>query len=172
MLHTGRARALAKLGRTQETLTAIGAADEQFAHADSTEAPSHVRWYDAAEHAGETGHALATLATGGGRFTGEATTRLRAAIIGYPASYVRARTFAQIGLATVLMSAGDPREAATPRSPRPAPCTRAASPTPCATCTAPPPRTRPSPRSPTSAAPSPPPDPGCAFSGRGAGRHG
>ncbi|SHG23018.1 hypothetical protein SAMN05444320_10793 [Streptoalloteichus hindustanus] len=30
MLHTGRARALAKLGRVQETLRAVGAADEEF----------------------------------------------------------------------------------------------------------------------------------------------
>jgi len=111
MLHTARARVLAKLGRVPETIAAIGDADEEFGRTDPAGDPSHIRWYNAAEHAGETGHALSDLALQG-HFRGEATARLTAAIADLGDIYQRSRAFCQIRLAVLTMTVGDPREAA------------------------------------------------------------
>ncbi|GAA2770110.1 hypothetical protein [Nonomuraea dietziae] len=73
MLLTGRARALAKLGRVQETLATVGQADEQFARIHPAEEAPWMRYYDAAQHAGDTGHALFDLAMTRGQFVSEAS---------------------------------------------------------------------------------------------------
>jgi hypothetical protein len=112
MLHTGRARALAKLGRIQETASAVGAADEEFSHARPANDPDHMRYYDAAQHAGDTGHALWDVAVLG-HFTTEAHHRLSAAVTGHGERFARARTMSQIKLASLVMATGDPCEAAT-----------------------------------------------------------
>ncbi|MFZ2119156.1 MAG: XRE family transcriptional regulator [Pseudonocardiaceae bacterium] len=112
MLHTGRARALAKLGRIQETASVVGAADEEFSHARPANDPDHMRYYDAAQHAGDTGHALWDVAVLG-HFTTEAHHRLRAAVTGHGERFARARTMSQIKLASLVMATGDPCEAAT-----------------------------------------------------------
>ncbi|MGH3621708.1 MAG: hypothetical protein ACRDQ5_07950 [Sciscionella sp.] len=70
-----RARALAKLRRVEETMTAIGRADGEMAHASSANDPTA---YDAIKHAGTTGDALYDLALGG-RFVTEAGATTRAA---------------------------------------------------------------------------------------------
>lgn len=110
MLHTARARALAKLGRYQDTLRAVGQADEAFAHSDAAGDPPWMAYYDAAQHAGDTGHALFDLTVQGHRTA--AANRLRAAVDGHTAGYVRSRAMSQTKLASLTMAVGDPGEAA------------------------------------------------------------
>ncbi|WP_211239799.1 hypothetical protein [Jiangella gansuensis] len=110
MLHTARARALAKLGRRQETLRAVGLADEAFSESDPAGDPAWMAYYDAAQHAGDTGHALFDLSVLGHRT--DAAGRLRAAIDGHTADYVRSRAMSQTKLASLTMAAGDPDQAA------------------------------------------------------------
>lgn len=110
MLHTARARALAKLGRYQDTLRAVGQADEAFAHTDPAGDPPWMGYYDAAQHAGDTGHALFDLTARGHRT--EAAARLRTAVDGHTAGYVRSRAMSQTKLASLTMAVGDPDEAA------------------------------------------------------------
>ncbi|MGB8201079.1 MAG: XRE family transcriptional regulator, partial [Pseudonocardiaceae bacterium] len=74
-LHTDRGRALATMRRVQETLTAIGTADEHFAHVIPGNEPSFMVNYDDAKHALLTGQPLAELAILG-RDPGEAADRL------------------------------------------------------------------------------------------------
>jgi transcriptional regulator with XRE-family HTH domain len=111
MLLSARARALGKLGMVQKTLETIGHADDQFARIRPAEEPRWMRYYDAAQHAGDTGHALYDLAIGG-RFIGEASTRLANAVAGHSAAYVRSRAISGIKLASLTMATGDPDEAA------------------------------------------------------------
>lgn len=111
MLHTTRARALAAMRRVRETLLAVGAADDYFTRAAPESDAPFMAFYDAAQHAGDTGHALADLApTGHG--SAEATTRLRAAITNHGPGFVRSKVMSQIKLASLTMTSGDPVEAA------------------------------------------------------------
>lgn len=111
MLHTGRARALAKLGRVQDTAAAVGAADEEFSYTRPANDPEYMHYYDAAQHAGDTGHALWDVALLG-HFTTEARHRLCTAVTGHGEGFARARTMSQIKLASLVMVTGDPCEAA------------------------------------------------------------
>lgn len=111
MLHTGRARALAKLGRMQDTASAVGLADEEFCHSRPANDREFMRYYDAAQHAGDTGHALWDVAILG-RFATEARYRLITAVAGHGEEFARARTMSQIKLASLEMAIGDPCEAA------------------------------------------------------------
>ena len=106
MLHTARARALARMGRAGETLAAVGRADDYFAGQDPSRDPSWMSYYDAAQHAGDTGHALYDLAMMG-RFVSEARTRLTDAVGTHTAPYARSRAISQTKLASLLMVAGD-----------------------------------------------------------------
>jgi hypothetical protein len=106
-----RARALAKVGRVEDAVRAVGDADEEFAHSNPADDPPYVHYFDAAEQAGETGHALADLAVRG-RFASEASGRLRAAVSGHRAVDARSRAFCQIRLASMIMVVSDPDEAA------------------------------------------------------------
>ncbi|RJO70131.1 XRE family transcriptional regulator [Nocardia panacis] len=111
MLHTTKARALAKLGRVQETLTEIGRADEEFAKARPENDPAWMKYYDLAQHSGDTGHALYDLAMAG-QFSGEARIRLSDAVDGHTDAYLRARAISGIKLSSLVMAVGDPQEAA------------------------------------------------------------
>lgn len=111
MLHSARARALAKLHRTEEAIRAVGHADEEFAHASPPNDPPWMAYYDAAQHSGDTGHALFDVALDG-RFVGEARHRLEAAVDGHTAAFVRSRAISGIKLASLTMVTGDPAEAA------------------------------------------------------------
>ncbi|MGI8309400.1 XRE family transcriptional regulator [Saccharopolyspora hattusasensis] len=111
MLHTARARALGKLGRIQDTLTAVGLADESFDNANPTENPPWMAYYDAAQHAGDTGHALWELGVSG-QFITEARTRLASSVSGHSEAHARSRVISQTKLASLTMVAGDPTEAA------------------------------------------------------------
>ncbi|MFG6197791.1 hypothetical protein [Nonomuraea sp. JJY05] len=111
MLMSARARALAKLGRVQETLATVGAGDDEFANVNPSEEPPWMRYYDAAQHAGDTGHALYDLAIHG-QFVSEASHRLASAVEGHGAAYVRSRAISGTKLASLTMVNGDPQEAA------------------------------------------------------------
>ncbi|WP_199565164.1 hypothetical protein [Spongiactinospora rosea] len=111
MLLSARARAQAKLGMVQDTLETIGRADEQFARIRPSEEMPWMRYYDAAQHAGDTGHALFDLAMRG-RFAAEASDRLTMAVAGHTDAYVRSRAISGIKLASLTMATGDPVQAA------------------------------------------------------------
>jgi hypothetical protein len=110
MLHTARARALAKMNREGECLHAIGSADEQFAGSSSQDNPAWMAYYDYAQHSGDTGHALFDLAIRG-RLSRGAGARLGTAVDGHSATYARSRATSQVKLASLLMVTGDPVEA-------------------------------------------------------------
>ncbi len=109
MLLAARARALGKLNRAQETMRAVGLADEAFARSKPAEDPPWMAYYDAAHHAGDTGHALFDLSVRG--YPTEAGGRLVTAIEGHTASYSRSRAISRIKLATLVMANDDPLEA-------------------------------------------------------------
>ena len=77
-----RARALAKLGRAQDAVTAVGVADEEFSHARPADIPPWMATYDDAVHSGEAGHALWEIGVHG-QFVIEARHRLAAAVAGH-----------------------------------------------------------------------------------------
>ena len=110
-LHTARARVLARLGRTQDAVTAIGVADEEFSHARPADTPPWMATYDDAVHSGEAGHALWEVGVHD-QFVTEARHRLAAALSGHGAELVRLRAMSQTKLASLIMVTGDPREAA------------------------------------------------------------
>jgi hypothetical protein len=62
MLHTTQGRALAKMHRINETLTAIGTADDHFAHSTPDNDPPCMDHYNDARHAQLTGRSLVDLA--------------------------------------------------------------------------------------------------------------
>jgi len=105
-LHTDRAFALVTMRRVQETLRAIGTADEHFAHSTPDNDPPFMAYYNADVHAGYTGRRLADLAILG-RDPGEATDRLTAAAI----TYARPRAMCLAKLASLTMATGDPLQA-------------------------------------------------------------
>ncbi|WP_446222584.1 helix-turn-helix domain-containing protein [Nocardia sp. IBHARD005] len=110
MLHTAEARVRAKLGDVQAVLTAVGRADEQFANSSPANDPVWMRYYDPAQHAGDTGHALFDIAVKGS-FTGEARDRLATAVQQHTDLAARSRTMSSIKLASLVMATGDPAEA-------------------------------------------------------------
>ncbi|WP_458688768.1 XRE family transcriptional regulator [Nocardia tengchongensis] len=111
MLHTTMARAYAKLGQVQETLTEIGRADDEFAQSRPENDPAWMKYYDLAQHSGDTGHALYDLAIAG-KFASEAHDRLATAVSGHTDAYRRSRAISGIKLSSLVMAVGDPQEAA------------------------------------------------------------
>ncbi|MEH1124728.1 hypothetical protein [Micromonospora sp. CPCC 206061] len=113
MMHTVRARALAKLGpdRAQEALKAVGAADEEFTHSNPAEDPVWMRFYDVAQHHGDTAHALFDVAVNTSLET-EAVSRFARAVELHAPEYARSRAISRTKLATLTMAQGDPQEAA------------------------------------------------------------
>ncbi|MBV8541814.1 MAG: XRE family transcriptional regulator [Pseudonocardiales bacterium] len=111
MLHTDRARALAKMRRVEETLTAIGTADEHFAHSIPADDPPCMAYYNDTRHIQLTGRSLFDLAVLG-RNPAEATDRLTAAVAGNTDGYARSRAISLTALASLTMATGDPLQAA------------------------------------------------------------
>jgi hypothetical protein len=109
-LHTLRARALAKLRRVQETFAAVGAADDEFSHANPAVDPPWMAFYDHAQHHGDTGHALFDLSIFGKKT--QAAQRLAYSVAHHGPAYVRSRAISRTKLGSLLMVAGDPRRAA------------------------------------------------------------
>ncbi|WP_030372868.1 helix-turn-helix domain-containing protein [Streptomyces rimosus] len=110
MLQTARARAFAKLGQVQQTLSAVGAADDAFANSNPSEDPTWMRYYDFAQHNGDTGHALYDLALAG-HDAARAGDRFLTAVREHTDAYVRSRAMSRTKLASLLMAKGDPRQA-------------------------------------------------------------
>jgi hypothetical protein len=113
MLHTVRARALAKLGpaRAQEALAAVGAADEAFAHSQPADDPPWMRFYDEAQHHGDTAHALYDVAMNT-KLPTEARSRFQYSVEHHQPEFARSRAISRTKLASLTMAQGDPREAA------------------------------------------------------------
>ncbi|MFC1435351.1 XRE family transcriptional regulator [Streptacidiphilus sp. N1-3] len=109
-LLNAKARALAKMGRVQETLAAVGASDEAFARAVPGAERPWMSFYDQAQHAGDTGHAWFDIALVTGNPT-EPIARLQSAVDHHGAGYVRSRALSRTKLATLQMRLGDPQEA-------------------------------------------------------------
>jgi len=112
MLHASRGRVLATMHRVQETLRAIGAADEHFAHSTPDNDPPFMAFYDDASHAQHVGHALVDLAMLG-HHPEHAADRLTAAAAGHATEHVRSRATCLTTLATLTMATSDPLHAAT-----------------------------------------------------------
>jgi hypothetical protein len=109
MLHTDRTHALAKMRRVRDTLTAVGTADDYFAHSTPVNDPPFMAYYTTVFHPAKTGHALVDLAMLG-RDHGKATDRLTEAVAGLTA---RPLALCLTKLASLTMSTGDPIHAAT-----------------------------------------------------------
>lgn len=112
MLHAARARAFAKLGNVQETLSAVGAADEAFSHARPEDDPPWMAYYDEAQHCGDTAHALFDLAVFAGQDPAQAGRRFQRAVAGHGDTFQRSRAISRTKLASLVMAKGDPRQAA------------------------------------------------------------
>ncbi len=110
-LHATKARLLAAMARPAETLAALEAADACFAGTAPADVPPWMAYYDAAEHAGDTGHALADLALRDRR-PDHARARLTAAITGHTPEFARSEALCQAKVATLVMAVGDPHGAA------------------------------------------------------------
>ncbi len=110
-LHTVRGRALVTMRRVNETLTAIGTADDHFAHVTPDNEPPCMAFYNDARHAQFAGRPLADLAILG-RDPGEATNRLTAAAAGHADGNPRAQAVCLAKLASLTMATGDPLQAA------------------------------------------------------------
>ncbi len=108
LLHATRGRALAKMRRVRETLTAVGTAEDHFAHSTPANDPPYLANYNAAFLGGGNGQALFDLAMLGHNLA-QATDRLTAAAAGHTAG--RPRAFCLTKLASLTMATGDPAEA-------------------------------------------------------------
>jgi hypothetical protein len=116
MLHSLEARALARLRRTGDTHDAVARADHAFAGRQVDEDPTWLDRYDAAQHAGDTGMALADLVLAGpdpspAAAIEDARSRLTRAVDLSRPELVRSRVLSQIGLAKLMMATGAVDEA-------------------------------------------------------------
>lgn len=111
MLHNAGARAWARMGDRQECLAAVGRSDDAFASATDDQDEAWMAYYDAAQHHGDTGHALFDIALQSGHPAVGAEGRLQTAIHGHTSSYVRSRALSGNKLATLMMATGDPAQA-------------------------------------------------------------
>jgi hypothetical protein len=111
-LHTTQARALAKMRRVQQTLTAIGTAEEHFAHRNPANDPPFMAYYNTAFLTSNIGQALSDLAILG-HHPEQATTRLTAAAAEHhSAGHARVEAICLTKLASLTMVSGDPLQAA------------------------------------------------------------
>jgi hypothetical protein len=113
MLHTARARAFGKLRNVQETIAAVGAADDAFTQRRADDEPPWMAYYDEAQHNGDTAHALWDLAVGIEDYDPtQAEQRFLTAVRGHGPQFVRSKAMSCTKLASLVMKRGDPREAA------------------------------------------------------------
>ncbi|MFI9548702.1 helix-turn-helix domain-containing protein [Streptomyces sp. NPDC052016] len=111
MLHSARARAFGKMHDVQGTLAAVGAADDAFARSNPAEDPAWMRYYDEAQHHGDTAHALFDLAIHKDQDPGRAARRFATAVAGHSDDYARSRGISRTKLASLVMAKGDPMQA-------------------------------------------------------------
>ncbi|MFB9592633.1 hypothetical protein [Streptomyces racemochromogenes] len=113
MLHTARARAFGKMRNVQETIAAVGAADDAFAQRRPEDDPPWMAYYDEAQHNGDTAYALWDLAVGLKDYDpAQAEQRFTAAVRGHGPAFARSKAMSCTKLASLTMRRGDPREAA------------------------------------------------------------
>ncbi|MFE7072590.1 helix-turn-helix transcriptional regulator [Streptomyces sp. NPDC057620] len=112
MLHSARARAFGKLHDVPGTLTAVGQADDAFANSDPANDPPWMAYYDRAQHAGDTAHALYDIAMHMRQDPGQARRRFADAVAGHDGTqWNRSRAISCTKLASLTMAKGDPAEA-------------------------------------------------------------
>ncbi|GAB2882177.1 helix-turn-helix transcriptional regulator [Streptomyces deserti] len=111
MLHSARARAFGKMHDVQGTLAAVGAADDAFARSNPAEDPQWMRYYDEAQHHGDTAHAMFDLAIHKDQDPGRAAQRFATAVAGHSDDYARSRGISRTKLASLIMAKGDPMQA-------------------------------------------------------------
>ncbi|WP_326724683.1 helix-turn-helix domain-containing protein [Streptomyces sp. NBC_00243] len=111
MLHSARARAFGKMHDVPGTIAAVGQADEAFAHSNPAEDPPWMAYYDEAQHAGDTAHALYEIAVHMRQDPGQAGRRFETAVTGHGDSFKRSRAISRIKLASLVMAKGDPMQA-------------------------------------------------------------
>ncbi|GGZ05831.1 transcriptional regulator [Streptomyces poonensis] len=113
MLYTAKARAFGKMGMVRECMKAVGEADEAFTDARPSEDPPWMKYYDEAQHNGDTAHALFDLVILTGQDPGRTARRFDTAVKKHSDDYKRSRAISRTKLASLLMAEGDPRQAAT-----------------------------------------------------------
>ncbi|QKZ20358.1 helix-turn-helix domain-containing protein [Streptomyces chartreusis] len=111
MLQSARARAFGKMGNVSATLAAVGAADDAFAKSNAADDPPWMSYYNEAQHHGDTAHALYDLAVLKGQDPARASRRFEIAVDGHGDDYARSRAISGTKWASLLMAAGDPRQA-------------------------------------------------------------
>lgn len=111
MMHSARARAFGKMHDVQGTMAAVGEADDAFAHSNPAEDPTWMRYYDEAQHHGDTAHALWDLAIHAEQDPGRAADRFVKAVAGHSDDYARSRGISGTKLASLVMAKGDPMQA-------------------------------------------------------------
>lgn len=109
MLSMVRARTLAKVGRSEDCYAAVMAAEDHFGNQNPSEDPPWITYFDAADLAGDAGHALLDVALTG-KHIGDTRNRLRRSIECYSPAQARARAFSLGKLAILELNVGDPRQ--------------------------------------------------------------
>ncbi|GLY69975.1 helix-turn-helix domain-containing protein [Amycolatopsis taiwanensis] len=109
MLSMVRARMLAKVGRAEDCYAAVMTAEEHFSNQNPREDPPWITYFDAADLAGDAGHALLDIALTG-KHIEETRNRLRRSIESYSPGQARARAFALGKLAILELNVGDASE--------------------------------------------------------------
>lgn len=106
MLSTVHARTLAKVNRGEECYGSVLIAEDHFSDQDSGEDPPWITYFNVADLAGDTGHALLDVALTGKRID-DARNRLRQSVDSYSATQARARAFSLGKLAILELTVGD-----------------------------------------------------------------
>lgn len=107
MLSTVQARALSGLTRGEDCYRAVRTAEDHFSDHDPNENPPWITYFDAADLAGDAGHALFGVALAGSHVE-HARDRLRQSVASYAPTQARARAFSLGKLAILELTAGDP----------------------------------------------------------------
>jgi hypothetical protein len=110
MLHAVKSRCLAAAGDVPGAIQASNEADSYFEQSSPAADPPWMRYYDQAQHYGDTGTAMLNLAVLG-HDRSETRARMMVAFKERRDIYPRSRAMAQIKLATLSMATGDPHEA-------------------------------------------------------------
>lgn len=111
MLHSARARAFGKMHDVPGTISAVGQADDAFSHSNPAEDPPWMAYYDKAQHAGDTAHALYDIAIHMRQDPGQAGRRFETAVAGHGDGFKRSRAISRTKLASLVMAKGDPVQA-------------------------------------------------------------
>ncbi|WP_433872382.1 helix-turn-helix domain-containing protein [Saccharopolyspora sp. CA-218241] len=106
MLATVHARALAKVGRGEDCYRAVMGAEDSFGDRRVGDDPPWITYFNSADLAGDTGHALLDVALDG-EHVDDARDRLRRSVDTYSQAQARARAFSLGKLAILELSVGD-----------------------------------------------------------------